>query len=132
VDSRSGGRLPNTKGGPLYCPYTCLPAAKRGFIVDTNASNVGIGGVISHVQDGQERVTAYYNNTSNKAERNYCITQRKILAIVRTLEHFHKYLYGLQFHLRTDHSALTWFMRLMVVHLDRLAPYQGAARDERP
>jgi hypothetical protein len=26
------------------------------------------------------------------------------------MEHFHKYLYGQEFHLRTDHSALTWLM----------------------
>jgi hypothetical protein len=30
--------------------------------------------------------------------------------MVRTLEHFHKYLYGQLFHLRTDHSALTWLL----------------------
>jgi hypothetical protein len=29
---------------------------------------------------------------------------------VRALEHFHKYLYGQEFHLRTDHSPLTWLM----------------------
>jgi hypothetical protein len=29
VDSRSGGHLPNTKGGRLRCPYSCLPVAKR-------------------------------------------------------------------------------------------------------
>jgi hypothetical protein len=29
VDSRSGGRLPNTKGGPLYCPGSFLPAVKK-------------------------------------------------------------------------------------------------------
>jgi hypothetical protein len=26
------------------------------------------------------------------------------------MEHFHKYLYGQEFHLRTDHSALTWLI----------------------
>jgi hypothetical protein len=30
----------------------------------------------------------------NKAERNYCFTWQELLAIVRTMEHFHKYLYG--------------------------------------
>jgi hypothetical protein len=30
--------------------------------------------------------------------------------MVKKLEHFHKYLYGQEFHLRTDHSALTWLM----------------------
>jgi hypothetical protein len=29
---------------------------------------------------------------------------------MRALEHFHKYLYGQEFHLCTDHSALTWLM----------------------
>jgi hypothetical protein len=43
-------------------------------------------------------------------ERNYCITRQELLAVVRTLEHFHKYLYGQEFHLRTDCSLLTWLM----------------------
>jgi hypothetical protein len=46
----------------------------------------------------------------NKAERNYCVTRSELLAIVRMLEHFHKYLYGQEFHLCTDHSALTLLM----------------------
>jgi hypothetical protein len=75
--------------------------------VDTDASNVGIGGVLSKVQDGQELVLAYYSKTLNKAERNYCVTLRELLAIVRIMEHFHKYIYEQEFHLRTDHSALT-------------------------
>jgi hypothetical protein len=54
---------------------------------------------------------AYYSKTLNKAERNYCVTRRKLLVIVRTLEQFHKYLYGQDFHRRTDHSPLTWLMR---------------------
>jgi ribonuclease HI len=73
--------------------------------VDTDASNVAIGGV-----DGQERVIAYYSKTLNKAERKYCVNRRELLAIVKALEHFRKYLYGQEFHLRTDHSALTWRM----------------------
>jgi hypothetical protein len=50
---------------------------------------------------------AYYTKTLNKTEKNYCATRRIVLAILRTLEHFHKYLYRKEFHLRIDHSALT-------------------------
>jgi hypothetical protein len=71
-----------------------LPLPGQRFIVDTDASNVGIGGVLSQVKDRQERVIAYYSKTLNKAERNYCVTRQELLAIVRTLQHFHKYLYG--------------------------------------
>jgi hypothetical protein len=73
-------------------PIFAYPQPGERFIVDTDTSNVGIGGVLSQVQDGQERVIAYYSKMSNKAERNYCITRRELLAIARTLEHFYKYL----------------------------------------
>ena len=46
----------------------------------------------------------------SKAKRNYCVTRRALLAIVKILEHFNKYLYGQEFHLHTDHSALTWLL----------------------
>jgi hypothetical protein len=72
-----------------------------------HASNIGIRGVLSQVQDGQEQVIVYYSKMLNKADRNYCVTQWELQAIMRMLEHFHKYL----FHLHTDHSALTWLMR---------------------
>jgi hypothetical protein len=58
------------------CTAPILADLKPGarFIVDTDASNFGIGGVLSQVQDGQERVIAYYSKTLNKAEKNYCVT----------------------------------------------------------
>jgi hypothetical protein len=43
-----------------------------------------------------------------QAEKYYCVARRELLVKVRTLEHFHKYLYGQEFHLRMDHSTLTW------------------------
>jgi hypothetical protein len=64
------------------------PQSGEKFIVDNDASNVGIGGIRSQVQDGQERVIAYFRKTLSKAERNYCGTRRELIAIVKTLEHF--------------------------------------------
>jgi hypothetical protein len=49
--------------------------------------------VLSQVQGGQYRVRAYYSKTLNKARKNYCISRRELLAIVRTLQYFHKYFY---------------------------------------
>jgi hypothetical protein len=91
-------------------PVLGYPRLGEKFIVATDASNVGIGGVLSQVQDGSERVVAYCSKTLSKAERNYCVTRRDLLVIVKTLANFHKYLYGQEFHLRTDHSALTWLL----------------------
>jgi hypothetical protein len=53
------------------CTAPVLGYSRRGenFIFDTDASNTGIGGVLSHVQDGHERVVAYFSKTLSKAER---------------------------------------------------------------
>ncbi|PIK35202.1 Retrovirus-related Pol polyprotein from transposon [Apostichopus japonicus] len=44
----------------------------------------------------------------SKAERNYCVTRKELLAIVASVKHFHHYLYGAKFLIRTDHGALRW------------------------
>jgi hypothetical protein len=88
-------------------PVLGYPRPGVKSIVDTDASSVGIGGVMSHVQGGSERVIGYFSKTLSKAERNYCVTHRELLAIVKTLERFHKLLYGQEFHLHTDPSTLT-------------------------
>jgi hypothetical protein len=74
-------------------PILAYPKSRERFVDDTDASDIRIGRVLSHVQVGQERVTAYYSRMLNKVKRNYCITRQDLLAIMRALEHFHKYLY---------------------------------------
>ena len=92
-------------------PILVYPSETDQFILDTDASNHHIGAVISQVQQGQERVIAYYSRTLNKSERNYCITRKELLAIVAAVKHFRPYLYGKQFKVQTDHGALTWLMK---------------------
>ena len=79
-------------------------------ILDTDASDHGIGAVLSQIQDGKERVIAYYSRVLSKAERNYCVTRRELLAVVDSVQNFHYYLCGKPFFIHTDHSALTWLL----------------------
>lgn len=45
-----------------------------------------------------------------KAERNYCVTRRELLAVVDSVKSFRHYLYGRRFLIRTDHVSLKWLM----------------------
>jgi hypothetical protein len=59
----------------LYtAPILTYPQPGERFIIDIDISNIRIGGVLSEVQDRQERVIAYCSKMLNKAERNYCVT----------------------------------------------------------
>ena len=77
------------------------------FILDTDDSNTAIGAVLSLIGgDGQEHIVAYGSRLLIESERQYCVMQRELLAVVVFTKHFHHYLLGRRFVLRTDHGSL--------------------------
>jgi len=80
-----------------------FPVAGLPCILDTDASDVGIGAVLSQVIDGVERPIPFIN-IMNSAQRNYCPTRRELLAVTVALQHFTHYLLGTHVQLRTDHQ----------------------------
>ena len=94
----------------IHAPILGYPSnsSEDTFILDTDASNCHIGAVLSQVQEGQEKVISYGSKVLSKAERNYCVTRRELLAVVHFVTQFKHYLMGRKFTVRTDHGALTW------------------------
>ena len=95
--------------GPEIMAY---PKDAGDFIVDCDACDFSIGCVLSQVQQGTERVIAYGSRTLDKAERNYCVTDKELLAVKHFIEHYKHYLLGRKFLVRSDHQALKWLFSL--------------------
>ena len=95
----------------LTAPILQYPDETQPFILDTDASNAGVGAVLSQEKEGQERVVAYFSKTFSPPERNYCVTRRELLAVIKAVKHFKPYLYGRKFRLRTDHASLIWLCK---------------------
>ena len=77
------------------------------FILETDASAVGIGAVLSQrAEDGKVHPVAYASRSLSPQEKWYAITELETLAVVWAVSHFHAYLYGHDVHVFTDHSAV--------------------------
>ena len=83
-----------------------MPDDESVYVLDTDASDVSMGAVLSVLVDGEEHVVAYASRVFTKCQRNYCVTRRELLAVVLALKIFKQYLLGRHFTVRTDHSAL--------------------------
>lgn len=74
--------------------------------VTTDASAYGLGAVLQQVIDGETRTIAFASRTLTPQERKYSTGEREALACLWACEHWHVYLWGRNFVLRTDHQAL--------------------------
>ena len=92
-------------------PILALPTDDGTYVLDTDASDFGLGEILSQDQNGQEKVIAYASRTLGKPEQKYETTRKELLAIVTGLKQFRQYLLGRHFVIRTDHAALTWLRR---------------------
>ena len=96
-------------------PVLGFPQESEGiFICDADASNDALGSVLSQVQNGQERVIGYYSKCFNKADRRYCTTRKELVAVVSSIKHWHHYLYGRHFKVRSVQGSLRWIMNFKI------------------
>lgn len=100
------------KSALCSAPILTHPQEEGMFLLDTDASNNGVGAVLSQLQDGEEKVIEYFSKIHTRPERNYCATRKELLAIVKAVSHFHSYLFGREFLVRTDHAALSWLLQM--------------------
>ena len=71
-----------------------FPTDDGQLILDSDASDETIGAVLMQIQSRVEKVIAYGSQTLGKAERNYCATDRELLAVKYFMEYYKHYLLG--------------------------------------
>lgn len=74
--------------------------------VTTDASGYGLGAVLQQDNGTSLQTVAFASRTLQPHERKYSVGEREALACVWACEHWHVYLWGRPFILRTDHAAL--------------------------
>ena len=89
------------------------PDFAKQFILQTDASNRGVGAVLSQLDDeGRDRPIAYFSRKLLPREERYSTVEQECLAIKLGVEAFKVYLIGRPFIVQTDHRSLKWLNRL--------------------
>ena len=99
-------------------PLIRFPDFDRPFHVALDASRVGLGGVLYQPTPQQDEIgdtsvtadniVAITSRSLTPYEKNYATYKLELLAIVNALHEFRDFIYGVEFHLHTDHRALVY------------------------
>ncbi|GBM95242.1 Retrovirus-related Pol polyprotein from transposon 412 [Araneus ventricosus] len=85
------------------------PNFNREFIVQTDSSDMGMGVVLSQLnEDKEEHPILYLSKKFSNVERKYCTTEKECASIIFAIKRLHYYLDGQNFTIMTDHNPLVW------------------------
>ena len=96
-------------------PILTVPDPSRQFVVEVDASNNGVGAVLSQrsEKDNKLHPCAFLSQKLSPAERNYDVDNRELLAVKIALEEWRHWLEGAQhpFIVWTDHKNLEYIRK---------------------
>ena len=89
-------------------PILKLPDFNQVFVLQTDASNVGIGAMLLQEEGGIKHPIAFGSRKLLPRETRYSTIEKECLGIVWAITKFQDYLYGKEFVLETDHQPLQY------------------------
>ncbi|CAF4432119.1 unnamed protein product [Rotaria sp. Silwood2] len=88
---------------PLFLHY---PVDDKPIILTTDASGVGIGGVLQQEVNGEMRNLYYHSQLLTPCERKYSTIEKEALAIFKCINRMRSFLLGRDIIIMTDHCPL--------------------------
>ncbi|CAM5155444.1 unnamed protein product [Natator depressus] len=92
-------------------PVLIAPDFNREFILQTDASEVGLGAVLSQMVGEEKHLILCLSRELLPREQKFAVVERECLAVKWAMEKLCYYLLGRRFTLVTDHAPLQWMQR---------------------
>lgn len=90
----------------MSLPVLSTPDFSQMFTIQSDASDSGVGAVLTQNINDEEKVIAYFSAKLTKTQKNYAATERECLAVILAVEKFRPYIDGCHFTVITDCSSL--------------------------
>ncbi|GFU14810.1 retrovirus-related Pol polyprotein from transposon 297 [Trichonephila clavipes] len=103
-DEKCGKAFEELKAKLVSQPILFAPEFATDFILQTDASEVGAGVVLSQRIEGEGHPIVFLSKKFSKAERNYSTVERELAAIIFGLKRLKHYLDGQKFIIETDQN----------------------------
>jgi transposase InsO family protein len=107
-------------------PLLSFPDFSKRFVLATDASQTGIGGILYQPDDDDDTITssnivAIASKQLDQTQRNYPVYKKELFAVIYCLRKFHSYLWGRKVTVLTDHKPLVHItnQKLMTVALQQ-------------
>ena len=97
------------KSALMTAPVLILPIPDEPFVLQTDASNIALGGVLMQKKaDGNRGVVTFFSHKFTASERNWPVHERELFGLVFALKKFRHYLMGADVSYEGDHKPLAW------------------------
>jgi hypothetical protein len=95
-------------------PILRMPDFTKVFIVQADASDVGLGAVLLQKHESEIFPVMYASKKLLPREKNYSVIERECLALIFAIKKFQNYIYGTEFIVQTDHQPLAYIQRCKI------------------
>lgn len=104
----------SVKEALVSAPILCTSAFSKEFVLQTDASNYGIGAVFTQHYDDRDYVNCYISRSLSRSEQKYSVTEKECLTVLWSIAKLRGYLDDASFTVVTDPQGRLgrWVLRL--------------------
>ena len=98
-----------------------IPIESDDFLLETDASNTAIAGILSVARNGKWAPVEFMSKKLSDAQIKWPIREKEAYAIIHSLHKFDGFLRARRFKVHTDHQSLKWLLQAQTGKLARWA-----------